>query len=65
MSWLQKLKTEDWVVVAVSAVLLIMAYTIPTLIPGIPKGLTALKDYQAAGILFCIVAASFVFGCVL
>lgn len=65
MSWLQKLKTEDWVVVAVSAVLLIIAYTIPTLIPGIPKGLTALKDYQAAGILFCIVAASFVFGWIL
>lgn len=62
MGWVQKAKTEDWIVVIISTLLLIAAYAIPELIPGIPKGLKTLKEFETAGILFCIVATSFVLG---
>lgn len=53
--WLEQLKTEDWVVVAVSIPLLAMAVFIPAYLPSIPKHLTLLADWQNALVLYFIV----------
>ncbi len=53
--WLEQLKTEDWVVVAVSIPLLAMAVFIPGYLPSIPKHLTLLSDWQNALVLYAIV----------
>ncbi len=53
--WLEQLKTEDWVVVAVSIPLLAMAAFIPGYLPSIPKHLTLLSDWQNALVLYAIV----------
>lgn len=53
--WLEQFKTEDWVVVAVSIPLLVMAVFIPAYLPSIPKHLTSFADWQNALILYVIV----------
>lgn len=53
--WFEQFKTEDWVVVAVSTLLLTLAIFIPTNLPGIPKHLTSGQDWYNALMLFIIV----------
>ncbi len=60
--WLEQFKTEDWVVVAVSIVLLAMAVFIPGYLPAVPKHLTMLADWQNALILYVIVLAVLALG---
>ncbi len=54
-NWLTQFKHEDWVVVAVSILLLAMAILIPTHLPQIPKQLTTWTDFGNAVQLFVIV----------
>ena len=53
--WFEQFKTEDWVVVAVSILLLAMAVFIPGYLPAVPKHLTSFADWQNALILYVIV----------
>lgn len=53
--WIEQFKTEDWIVVVVSAILLALAIIIPNHLPRIPKHLTTLKDWENALLLFIIV----------
>lgn len=53
--WFEQFKTEDWVVVAVSTLLLALALVIPTYLPSIPKHLTSGNDWYNASLLFIIV----------
>lgn len=53
--WFEQFKTEDWVVVAVSTLLLALALVIPIYLPSIPKHLTSGNDWYNASLLFIIV----------
>lgn len=53
--WFEQFKTEDWVIVTVSTLLLALALVIPTYLPGIPKHLTSGSDWYNALLLFVIV----------
>lgn len=53
--WFEQFKTEDWVVVAVSILLLFMAVVIPGYLPRIPKSLTGVEDWRNTLLLFFIV----------
>ena len=53
--WCEQFKTEDWVVVVLSAILLILAIFIPNQLPSIPKHLTTSTDWYNTGILFMLI----------
>ena len=60
--WLAQFKTEDWVVVAVSAVLLALAALIPNYLPRIPKDLLSFENWQNTLYLFIIVLGALYIG---
>ncbi len=60
--WLSQFKTEDWVVVAVSAVLLALAALIPNYLPRIPKDLLSFENWQNTLYLFIIVLGALYIG---
>ncbi len=60
--WLAQFKTEDWVVVAVSAVLLALAALIPNYLPRIPKDLLSFENWQNTLYLFSIVLGALYIG---
>lgn len=60
--WLAQFKTEDWVVVAVSAVLLALATLIPNYLPRIPKDLLSFENWQNTLYLFIIVLGALYIG---
>ena len=53
--WCEQFKTEDWVVVALSVILLILAIFIPNQLPSIPKHLTTSTDWYNTALLFMLV----------
>ncbi|NCE71643.1 YeiH family protein [Odoribacter sp. Z80] len=61
-NWLTQFKHEDWVVVAVSILLLAMSVIIPSHLPQIPKQLTTWTDFSNAIQLFVIVLIIFYLG---
>ncbi len=61
-NWLTQFKHEDWVVVAVSILLLAMSVSIPSHLPQIPKQLTTWTDLSNAIQLFVIVLIIFYLG---
>ncbi len=61
-NWLTQIKHEDWVVVAVSILLLAMSVSIPSHLPQIPKQLTTWTDLSNAIQLFVIVLIIFYLG---
>lgn len=60
--WFAQFKTEDWVVVAVSTVLLALAALIPNNLPRIPKDLLSFENWQNTLYLFIIVLGSLYIG---
>lgn len=60
--WLAQFKTEDWVVVAVNAVLLALAALIPNYLPRIPKDLLSFENWQNTLYLFIIVLGALYIG---
>lgn len=60
--WVSQFKTEDWVVVAVSTVLLALAILIPNQLPKIPKNLTHPDSWQNIALLFVIVLLTLYMG---
>ena len=60
--WLAQFKTEDWVVVTVSAVLLALAALIPNYLPRIPKDLLSFENWQNTLYLFIIVLGALYIG---
>ena len=53
--WFEQFKTEDWVVVAVSILLLAFAIITPNYLPRIPKHLADMESWGNAIFLFVIV----------
>ena len=53
--WFEQFKTEDWVVVAVSILLLAFAIITPNYLPRIPKHLADTESWGNAIFLFVIV----------
>ena len=53
--WCEQFKREDWVVVALSVILLILAIFIPNQLPSIPKHLTTSTDWYNTALLFMLV----------
>lgn len=51
--WFEQFKTEDWVVVAVSILLLAFAIITPNYLPRIPKHLADTESWGNAIFLFC------------
>lgn len=60
--WFSQFKTEDWVVVAVSIVLLALAILIPNHLPRIPKNLTSSDSWQSIFLLFVLVLGTLYLG---
>lgn len=60
--WVSQFKTEDWVVVAVSVLLLALAILIPNHLPKIPKNLTEPDSWQSIFLLFVIVLLTLYLG---
>ena len=60
--WLAQFKTEDWVVVAVSTILLALAAIIPNHLPRIPKDLLSFENWQNTLYLFIIVLGALYIG---
>lgn len=60
--WVSQFKTEDWVVVAVSVLLLALAILIPNHLPKIPKNLSEPDSWQSIFVLFVIVLLTLYLG---
>ncbi len=60
--WFAQFKTEDWIVVAVSAILLALAAIIPNHLPRIPKDLLSFENWQNTLYLFIIVLGALYIG---
>ena len=61
-TWIKQFRTEDWVVTAVSAVLLLLAALIPGWLPKIPKSLVTPGDWQNTVLLYALVLATLAAG---
>ena len=60
--WTQQFRTEDWVVTAVSAILLLLAALIPSWLPQIPKNLLTAASWHDTLLLYFLVLASLAAG---
>lgn len=60
--WIAQFKTEDWVVVAVSTVLLALAALVPNHLPRIPKSLLGFENWQNTLYLYAIVLVTLYLG---